>query len=155
MESYPHVVFYGPAGCGKSRAAAAYGARFARIVTIDAAFENGVDTFRDVIRQLTRQKTTRRGGGSGLPPLTLIVLENADLLTVPCQMALRRLMEKQSHLCRFAFCVWGVPDLLPAVQSRCICIFPTARSLADSLGIMAAPPPPPEAPRSPSKTAPA
>jgi DNA polymerase III delta prime subunit len=111
-----HVVLYGPSGCGKSAVARAYAAaRYTASITIDAAFENGVDTFRERIKVLAR----RRG------PLTLIIVENADLLTAPCQQALRRLMERSAHICHFCFCVWDSPHaLIPAILSRCAVMVP-------------------------------
>jgi DNA polymerase III delta prime subunit len=66
---------------------------------------------RDEIQRLSRQKQQ----------LSLCIVENADLLTPSCQQAMRRIMEKQSHLVRFAFCVWWDPhQLIPAIRSRCV-----------------------------------
>jgi DNA polymerase III delta prime subunit len=116
----PHLLLCGPSYSGKSTLAKQYGAEHfqGRVFTLDAAFDGGVDTFRDEIQRLSRQKQE----------LSLCIVENADLLTDPCQQAMRRIMEKQSHLIRFAFCVWSDPhQLIPAICSRCVYVACTAK----------------------------
>lgn len=109
----PHILLYGPAGSGKTACARTYAetAFAGRVFWIDAAFDSGVDVFRDTIQQLSKRKQE----------LTLCVVDNADLLTQQCQQALRRIMEKQSHLVRFAFCAYGLGhELIGAIHSRCV-----------------------------------
>lgn len=112
----PHLLLVGPTGSGKSYLAKWYADHCfeGRAHVLDAAFHNGVDMFRDTIKQLSKQKQE----------LSLCIVENADMLTLNCQQALRRIMEQQAHVIRFAFCWYGhgVSDVLPAIVSRCVVV---------------------------------
>lgn len=110
---HPHLVLYGPTGSGKSRAAqwwaktAFTGCRY----LTDAAFDNGLDLFREWIDQVTKYRQSN----------SVCIIENADLLSTGCQQALRRILETQSDRVRFVFVLLDEPHaLIPAILSRCV-----------------------------------
>jgi DNA polymerase III delta prime subunit len=123
-----HVLLYGPSGSGKSTLAKQYGEHFfnGRVFVLDGAFDRGIDSFREDIHNLSRMKKE----------LSLVIIENADRLSNAYQDALRRVMETQSHIIRFAFCVWHDPRKLNhAIRSRCVCIgLPAVKDHAEEVG---------------------
>jgi replication factor C small subunit len=53
----------------------------------------------------------------------LMVFEDAHALTRDAQQALRRIMERTSHTCRFVFTTTNPSAIIPAISSRCLPLF--------------------------------
>jgi len=123
----PHMLFYGPRGCGKNTLAYIFATNYlGRKISINtgendpdykemnASDERGIDVVRDVIKIFakTRSLTPNKK--------RIIVLDEADNLTQPAQMALRSIMEKNEHRCIFILILNHLEGIKePALLSRC------------------------------------
>lgn len=111
----PHLMFVGPAGTGKTTAAKvlinelkihAYD-----VMELNASNENKVETMRD---KITGFASTRPFGR-----LKIILLDEADYLTVNSQAILRGLMEQYHETTRFILTGNYPHKIIPALHSRC------------------------------------
>jgi replication factor C small subunit len=108
----PHLLFYGPAGTGKTTLAKIIaGSVDADIMYINASDENSVDAVRDKIK--------RYASTVGFKRWKIIILDEADYLTPNAQAALRNLMETYSKTTRFILTCNYVEKIIDPIQSRC------------------------------------
>ncbi|CAD7935128.1 unnamed protein product [Amoebophrya sp. A25] len=123
-KNFPHMIFYGPPGTGKTSTALVlarklYGKYFGTaVMMLNASDDRGIDTVRGKIQGFC-------GQGSFIPDPDLqsvpklVILDEADMLTKPAQLALRRVMEDFSRDARFLILCNYLNKLIPAIQSRC------------------------------------
>ena len=78
--------------------------------------KSAVEIFKRAIREY-----------AGLKPINanfrIIFFNNADLLPADIQQSLRRTMERFNKTCRFIFSTTKTSAILPAIRSRCLCLF--------------------------------
>ncbi|MCW7074694.1 MAG: AAA family ATPase [Candidatus Methanospirare jalkutatii] len=78
--------------------------------------KSAVEIFKRAIREY-----------AGLKPINanfrIIFFNNADLLPTDIQQSLRRTMERFNKTCRFIFSTTKPSAILPAIRSRCLCLF--------------------------------
>lgn len=117
--SMPHMLFAGPAGCGKTTCAIAlarelYGDRWRdSLIELNASDERGIDIVRGKIKDFARAASI-----SGTD-FKIIFLDEADSLTSDAQAALRRTMERYTQTCRFILSCNYSSKIIEPIQSRC------------------------------------
>jgi len=116
----PHLLFYGPAGTGKTSTILACARRLYgeskyknMILELNASDDRGISVVREEIITFASTRTMFSSG------VKLIILDEADSMTKDAQAALRRVMEKYTRNVRFCLICNYVSRIIPALQSRC------------------------------------
>lgn len=120
----PHLLFYGPPGTGKTSTIVAvarqlFGPDFrrnGRFLELNASDDRGIGVVREKVKSFAQGAI---GGGGGMPPFKIIVLDEADSMTGDAQSALRRMMENYSKVTRFCLICNYVSRIIEPVASRC------------------------------------
>ena len=116
--SLPHLLLYGTAGTGKTTLAVnvarlIYGQNLASFVLqLNASDDRGIDVVRERIKEFSGTKSIGA-------PYKLIILDEADHLTMVAQGALRRIIEQYTSNVRFILICNFASKIIPALQSRC------------------------------------
>ena len=107
-----NLIFYGPAGTGKTT--------LAKLIIknlncdhlyINASDERGIETIRD--------KVSGFASVASFKPLKVIILDEADFLTIQAQASLRNIIETFSRTTRFILTCNYVERIIDPLQSRC------------------------------------
>jgi len=115
----PHLMFAGPAGTGKTTCALAlakevFGDAWKQNFNeLNASDERGIAVIRGKIKDFARTAPI------GKADFKIIFLDEADSLTNDAQSALRRTIEKYTHICRFILSVNYSSKVIEPIQSRC------------------------------------
>jgi len=118
-KNIPHMLFSGPPGVGKTTAAKAlakelYGSSWKNYyIEMNASDERGIDTIRDKV------KTYARTGIVG-EKFKIIFMDEADAVTKDAQNALRRVIEMNSHRCRFILSCNYPNKIIDPIIDRCV-----------------------------------
>lgn len=118
-KNVPHMIFAGPAGTGKTTSALAlskelFGETWKQNFNeLNASDERGIGIIRGKIKNFARTAPI------GDTPFKIIFLDEADSLTNDAQAALRRTIEKYTHICRFVLSVNYSSKIIEPIQSRC------------------------------------
>lgn len=121
-KNIPHLIFFGPAGCGKTSTIIALAKELFkteysnRVIELNASDERGINVVREKIKIYAKQTITNK---NDIPPWKLIILDEADTMTSDSQCALRRIMEEYSKITRF--CIIGnyCNKIIDPIVSRC------------------------------------
>ena len=107
-----NLLFYGSAGCGKTTLAKliANNLKCATLL-LNASDERGIETIRD--------KVTSFASAASFQPLKVVVLDEADFLTLQAQASLRNVIEKYSKSTRFILTCNYIERIIDPLQSRC------------------------------------
>jgi replication factor C small subunit len=112
QDDIQNFIFYGPAGSGKTT--------LAKIIVkslncdylyINASDENGIDTIRDKVKGFASSASW-----SGVK---VVILDEADFITIQGQAALRNVIETFSRSTRFILTCNFIERLIDPLQSRC------------------------------------
>ena len=118
-KNVPHLMFAGPAGTGKTTSVLAmskelFGDNWKQNLNeLNASDERGIGVVRGKIKNFARTAPI------GKTAFKIIFLDEADSLTTDAQSALRRTIEKYSHICRFILSVNYSSKIIEPIQSRC------------------------------------
>ena len=117
--SIPHLMFAGPPGVGKTTATIClarelFGEHWHdNYFELNASDERGIGIIRGKIKNFARTAPI------GKAEFKIIFLDEADSLTTDAQAALRRTIEKYTHICRFILSVNYSSKIIEPIQSRC------------------------------------
>jgi DNA polymerase III delta prime subunit len=107
----PHLMFYGTPGIGKTT--------LAKLVInnldcdhiyLNASDENGIDTIREKVKAFASSATFK--------PTKVVILDEADRLTIQAQDALKFIIEEYSLNTRFIGTANNFSKIIPALKSR-------------------------------------
>ena len=118
-KNVPHLIFAGPAGTGKTTSALALAQEIFRkqwrqnLLELNASDERGIGIIRGKIKDFARTAPI------GETRFKIIFLDEADSLTPDAQAALRRTIERYTHICRFILSVNYSSKIIEPIQSRC------------------------------------
>jgi replication factor C small subunit len=118
-QNVPHMIFAGPAGTGKTTSALAlsrelFGESWTQNFNeLNASDERGIGIIRGKIKNFARTAPI------GNTPFKIIFLDEADSLTTDAQAALRRTIERYTHICRFVLSANFSSKIIEPIQSRC------------------------------------
>lgn len=118
-KNMPHILFAGPAGCGKTTLALVIAKKLfgeswhENFHELNASDTRGIDVIRQQVKSFARTKAL------GTVPFKIILLDESDALTKEAQHALRRIMEMFTSTCRFILSCNISSKIIDPIQSRC------------------------------------
>ena len=107
-----NMLFYGPAGSGKTTLSRLLVKNLdCDYLMINASDERGIETIRD--------KVAGFASSASFKPLKVVILDEADFLTIQAQASLRNIIETFSRTTRFIMTCNYVERIIDPLQSRC------------------------------------
>ena len=107
-----NYLFYGPAGSGKTTLAKIIiGNLDCESLYINASDERGIETIRDKVSSFASVMSFK--------PIKVVILDEADFLTIQAQASLRNVIETFSRTTRFILTCNFVERIIDPLQSRC------------------------------------
>jgi replication factor C subunit 3/5 len=115
-ENPMNMLFYGPPGMGKTSAARIFlSSKAMHTIQVDGSLQGGVEDVRSLIDRFASCLSFTGG-------LKLCFIDEADFLSQNAQASLRGVIERYASNCRFIMAVNDLKKIMPAIQSRMLCI---------------------------------
>jgi len=121
----PHLIFYGPPGTGKTTTILAcakkiYGENYKSIILeLNGSDERGISVVREHIKEFSNTQIMLSQIMDIKCKYKLVILDEADSMTIDAQFALRRVIENCSNNTRFCIICNYLTKIIPGIQSRC------------------------------------
>lgn len=122
---FPHLIFYGPPGTGKTTTILAcakqiYGENYKSIILeLNGSDERGISVVREHIKDFSNTQFMLSQIMNINCKYKLVILDEADSMTIDAQFALRRVIENCSKNTRFCIICNYLTKIIPGIQSRC------------------------------------
>jgi replication factor C subunit 2/4 len=123
----PNFIFYGPPGTGKTSAILAlayqlFGPKLIaeRVLELNASDERKINVVREKIIKFAKESISNPDPNYPSPPYKIIILDEADAITLDAQSALRKVIESASKITRFCFTCNYIEKIIQPIISRCV-----------------------------------
>ena len=123
----PHLLFFGFPGTGKTSCILAIARQLfgpkkfsERVIELNASDERGINIVRNKIVTIAKRSVSEKDPDYVCPPFKLIILDEADAMTMEAQSALRKTMEDYSRITRFCFICNYINQIITPITSRCV-----------------------------------
>lgn len=121
-ENLPHLLFYGPSGTGKTSSILAIAKELFgnnikdRVIELNASDERGINIVRNKIAHFAKLTINH---DNSCPKYKIIILDEADAMTIDAQSALRKIIEETSKNTRFCLICNYIHQIIDPIASRC------------------------------------
>ena len=125
-DDLPNLLLYGPSGTGKtstilSIAKQLFGPRVykSRILELNASDDRGINIVREKIKRFANSSISAGDNDYPSPNFKIVILDEADNITIDAQSALRRIIETTSKITRFCIICNNITRIIDPISSRC------------------------------------
>jgi len=122
----PNLLLYGPPGTGKTSTITAMCRQLfgpilikSRTLILNASDDRGINIVREKIKQFANMTIGNNDSNYPSPHFKVIILDEADNMTIDAQSALRRIMETTAKTTRFCIICNNINKVIEPISSRC------------------------------------
>ncbi len=126
-KTLPHLLLYGPPGTGKTSTILAccyemFGPDNLRnrVLELNASEDRGINVVRTKIMKFAQTALSNDDERFPSPAFKIIILDEADAMTIEAQSALRKIIEEHTDNTRFCFICNYINQIIEPIVSRCM-----------------------------------